>query len=100
MIRTGLAGLLALLALTVGLLRALWHTPARDRGLLGPGILPAMLAMQIVWFMTWIPGSEQGIVTGLAVAVAAATTAGRPVPASPTPLPAGRALAPTGRAGT
>jgi hypothetical protein len=30
MIRTGLVGLLALLALTVGLLRALWRAPARD----------------------------------------------------------------------
>ena len=28
--------------------------------------------MQLVWFLTWMPGSEQGIVTGLAIAVAAA----------------------------
>ena len=28
--------------------------------------------MQLVWFLTWVPGSEQGIVTGLAIAVAAA----------------------------
>ena len=31
MIRTGLAGLLALIALTAGLLRALWHTPSSRR---------------------------------------------------------------------
>ena len=74
LIRTGIAGLLALIALTAGLLRALWRTPSRDAGLLGPGVLPALLAMQLVWFLTWAPGSEQGIVTGLAVAVAAAET--------------------------
>ena len=47
MLRTGLAGLLALIALTAGLLRALWHTPTRDAGLLGPGVLPALVAMQL-----------------------------------------------------
>ena len=71
MIRTGLVGLVALIALTAGLLRALWRTPVRDAGLLGPGILPALLAMQLVWFLTWVPGTEQGIVTGIAIAVAA-----------------------------
>ena len=95
MIRTGVAGLLAILALTAGLLRALWRTPSRDTGLLGPGVLPALLAMQIVWFLTWVPGSEQGIVTGLAIAVAAAEASRRlrPRPAPPTarrePLPTG-----------
>jgi hypothetical protein len=72
MIRTGVVGLVALIVLTAGLLRALWHTPARDAGLLGPGVLPALVAMQIVWYLTWVPGSEQGMVTGLAIAVAAA----------------------------
>jgi hypothetical protein len=72
MIRTGVAGLLAVIALTAGLLRALWRMPARDDGLLGPGVLPALLAMQLVWYLTWVPGSEQGIVTGLAVAAVAA----------------------------
>jgi hypothetical protein len=81
MIRTGVAGLLAVVALTVGLLRALWHTPARDTGLLGPGVLPALLAMQLVWFLTWVPGSEQGIVTGLAIAAAAAHVGRRDRPA-------------------
>ena len=67
-----MVGLVALIVLTAGLLRALWHTPTRDAGLLGPGVLPALLAMQIVWFLTWVPGSEQGIVTGVAIALAAA----------------------------
>ena len=33
--------------------------------------------MQLVWFLTWVPGSEQGIVTGLAIAVAAAQASRR-----------------------
>jgi O-Antigen ligase len=96
LVRTGFVGLVAFVALTVGLLRALWRTPARDVGLLGPGMLPALLAMQIVWFLTWPPGSEQGIVTGLATAVAAAQASRRnlnPRPMSPTPH---RELTPTG----
>jgi hypothetical protein len=99
MIRTGLAGLLALVALTVGLLRALWRAPARDATLLGPGVLPALLAMQLVWFLTWVPGSEQGIVTGLAIAAAAAHVSRRRVPAGATSRNAGRDLGPTARAG-
>lgn len=85
MIRTGLAGLLALIALTAGLLRDLWHTGTHDTGLLGPGVIPALLAMQMVWFLTWVPGSEQGIVTGIAAALVAAQSwneFGRPMPFS------------------
>jgi hypothetical protein len=77
MIRTGLAGLVALIALSAGLMKALWRAPAQDAGLLGPGIFPALLAMQIVWFLTWVPGDEQGIITGLAIAAAAAHVSGR-----------------------
>ena len=43
--------------------------------------------MQLVWFLTWVPGSEQGIVTGLAIAVAAAESSRQnlhPRPLSPT----------------
>ena len=78
-LRTGVLGLLALIALTGGLLRALWRTPpGTGHGLLAAGVFPALLAMQIVWFLTWIPGMEQGIVTGLAVGLAAARGRGRP----------------------
>jgi O-antigen ligase len=74
MLRSGVIGLVALIALTAGLLRALWRTPGegRHRGLLGPAVLPALVAMQLVWFITWVPGAEQGIVTGLAIALVAA----------------------------
>jgi O-antigen ligase len=94
LIRTGFGGLAALLALTFGLLRALWRTPARDTGLLGPGVIPALLAMQIVWFVTWVPGSEQSIVTGLAVAVAAGSVSRRYLPPRPALAAAGRELPP------
>jgi O-antigen ligase len=99
MIRTGVVGLLALIAVSIGLLRALWRTPARDAGLLGPGIIPALLAMQIVWFLTWIPGSEQGIVTGIAVAIAAGQAARRRSAARPAPRAAERVLASVGNGG-
>jgi O-antigen ligase len=83
-LRTGLVGLVALIALTGGLLRALWRTPpGTGRGLLAPGVFPALLAMQVVWFLTWIPGMEQGVVTGLAIGLAAMRERGRP------PFPAG-----------
>jgi hypothetical protein len=97
LIRTRVAGLVALIALTAGLLRTLWRTPARDAALLGPGVIPALLAMQIVWFLTWVPGSEQGIVTGLAVAVAAAQGRRRDESARPVPLAGNGGLAPSGR---
>jgi O-Antigen ligase len=96
MLRTGLAGLLALIALTAGLLRALWRTPTRDAGLLGPGILPALLAMQLVWCLTWVPGSEQGIVTGLAISVAAAQASQRKLHARTMSPTAARELTPIG----
>jgi hypothetical protein len=71
LLRMGLVGVLSLIALTGGLLRALWRTPTRGGGLLGPGLFPALLTMQLIWFITWIPGLEQGIITGLAVGLAA-----------------------------
>jgi len=79
MLRSGFVGLLALIALTAGLLRALWRLGrARpDGGLFGLDVLPALVAMQLVWFITWVPGSEQGFVTGLAVAVVAARARAR-----------------------
>ena len=85
LLRAGVAGLLALIALTVGLLRALWRAPPSggggDDGLLATGVFPALLAMQAVWFLTWIPGMEQGIITGLAVGLVAARSHGAaPVP--------------------
>jgi O-antigen ligase len=72
LLRTGLVGLLALLALTVGLLRRHWSiaAPPREDHLLGVGVFPALLTMQLLWFITWVPGMEQGIITGLAIALA------------------------------
>jgi hypothetical protein len=75
LLRTGVVGLVALIVLTGGLLRVLWRAPAPvggGGGLLGVDVFPALLAMQLVWLVTWTPGIEQGIVTGLAVALATA----------------------------
>ena len=70
MLRAGIAGLLALIAVTAGPLRRLWRMPARDPGLLlGPDVVPALLTMQLIWFITWQPGVEQGLVIGLALAL-------------------------------
>jgi hypothetical protein len=82
LLRVGVVGLLALIALTLGMLRALWRAPpGGGGGLLATGVFPALLAMQAVWFLTWIPGMEQGIITGLAVGLVAARSGGAaPVP--------------------
>jgi hypothetical protein len=77
MLRAGIPGLIALLVLTAGVVRALWRTPAPATGLLDAGMMSALLVMQLVWYLTWIPGNEQGIVTGLAMAMAATQLAGR-----------------------
>jgi hypothetical protein len=93
LLRAGVVGLLALIALTLGLLRALWRAPPGEGGdgggLLATGVFPALLAMQAVWFLTWIPGMEQGIITGLAVGLVAARGRGAaPVPQPPPGSPA------------
>ncbi|MCI0690120.1 MAG: O-antigen ligase family protein [Sporichthyaceae bacterium] len=81
MLRTGVVGSVALLVVTAGLLRRLWRVPVpgpggREAGwggggLLAPSVFPALLVTQLIWYLTWIPGNEQGIVTGLALALAA-----------------------------
>jgi len=76
-LRAGLVGLVALIAISVGLLWVLRRIPAQaGGGLLAPGIFPALLAMQAVWFLTWEPGMEQGIIAGLAIGLAVARRRG------------------------
>jgi O-antigen ligase len=73
MIRAGIGGLAALVALTFGLLRRLWRIPsAHGDRLFDPAVLPALLAMQLLWNFTWVPGLEQGLITGMCIAVVAA----------------------------
>jgi O-antigen ligase len=111
LLRMGLVGVLSLIALTGGLLRALWRIPTRGDGLLGPGLFPALLTMQVIWFITWVPGMEQGIITGLAVGLAARgvreghlafphagrwTTRNTPAGARPSRSPAGDGTDPGG----
>jgi hypothetical protein len=71
LMRTGVAGLLALIAITLGVLRAVWRMGKRGGLLLAPLVFPALLTMQMIWFFTWVPGIDQGIITGLALALAA-----------------------------
>jgi hypothetical protein len=91
MIRAGLAGLIALVALTLGLLCRLWRVRAGGAGLFDPSMLAPLLAMQIIWCLTWVPGLEQGIVTGIAIAVAATgarrSAASRPATLGGAPTP-------------
>ena len=68
-------------------------TPARNRRPVDALVFPALLAMQAVWFLTWEPGMEQGIITGLAVGLVVARGRGaaptlQPRPGSP-PVTAG-----------
>jgi hypothetical protein len=59
-----------------------WRRSTEDAGVFGSGVLAALLMMQLIWFITWIPGLEQGIVTGIAISLAARPTTYRPpVPA-------------------
>ena len=78
LLRTGTFGFLALLALTVGLLVATWRSSTEDVGVLGSGVLPALLMMQMIWFMAWVPGIEQGILTGIAISLTARPTSNQP----------------------
>ena len=75
LLRTGVLGLVALLALTAGLLVATWRQTDSDAGAFGSGVLAALLTMQLIWFVTWVPGLEQGIVTGIAISLTARRTA-------------------------
>jgi O-antigen ligase len=86
LLRTGVFGLLALLALTIGLLVATWRTSAEDAGIFGSGVLAALLMMQLIWFMAWVPGIEQGIVTGIAISLTARQTTYRPPHAAVGPV--------------
>jgi O-antigen ligase len=78
LLRTGVFGLIALLALTIGLLAATWRTSTEDAGVFGSGVLSALLMMQVIWFMAWGPGMEEGILTGIAISLAARRTTDQP----------------------
>jgi hypothetical protein len=92
LLRTGVVGMLAFIVLAVGLLRALWRQDsATTVGLFAPSIFPALLVTQLVWFVTWSPGNEVGIIIGLALASATARLRGSPTVRSQTPSSASSA---------
>jgi hypothetical protein len=78
LLRTGAFGLLALFALTGGLLVGTWRSSTEDAGVFGSGVLAALLMMQLIWFMAWVPGIEQGIVTGIAISLTVRPTSNGP----------------------
>ena len=78
LLRTGAFGLLALLAVTVALLVVTGRRSTEDAGVFGSGVLAALLVMQLIWFITWVPGIEQGILTGIAISLAGRQTTYRP----------------------
>lgn len=67
-LRTGILGLIAFLI--VGLMTARSLLQVRDAGGLpfAPTHLLILLAILATWILAWLPGSEQGIVIGLAIA--------------------------------
>ena len=72
-LRGGVVGVIALIALTGRAAPSIVADPppGDHDGVLAPGVFPALLAMQVVWFLAWMPGMEQGIITGLAAGLAA-----------------------------
>jgi hypothetical protein len=94
LLRTGVIGMLALVILAACLLRALWRQGSDpSTSLLAPGIFPALLVTQLVWFLAWEPGNEVGIIIGLALALASSRFRGSYDLGSPTPR---RAAPPAG----
>lgn len=67
MLRIGLVGAGLFMWLTARAMLDVQKAPARRDRLLSPEILFVLLAMQVVWFTTWQPGSEQGAIIGLAM---------------------------------
>jgi O-antigen ligase len=78
LLRTGVLGLLILLALMLGSLVATWSKSTEDAGVFGSGVLAALLITQLIWFTTWETGIEQGIVVGIGISLAAYATTFQP----------------------
>jgi len=79
-LRSGILGLAILIGLYAATLRALATRSGSGRGLLAPGVLFAVFTAQVIWFMAWAPGLEQGIITGLAASWAATKSRARVTP--------------------
>lgn len=69
-LRTGLVGIGILLLLLWLVFSKLWRRPAEERMPLSSNLLVMLLIMMGVWFLTWPPYAEQGIILGLATAIA------------------------------
>lgn len=74
LLRTGIVGVASVLivfALTLRRLIPLSRSPAfrRSGSLITPEVMLIVVVMQLIWFATWQVGSEQGLITGLALAM-------------------------------
>lgn len=67
LLRTGFVGVVAFVSLYVLAGRRLWRLRSRGE-LLSPPTLLVLLAMQMIFFITWIAPVEQGVLLGLACA--------------------------------
>lgn len=87
MLRLGVVGVLALASVYVMAMRRLyWHIQGGDHEAPTALTLFVLLAAQALWFVTWQPGMEQGMLAGIAMAYArqrvtsGPTRIARPVP--------------------
>lgn len=70
LLRLGIVGVVALAWMVVRLLRAFLVVPTSHDTVLNKQALLVLLTAQMVWWITWDPGPEQGILVGLAVGAA------------------------------
>ncbi|MFV1990598.1 MAG: O-antigen ligase family protein [Acidimicrobiales bacterium] len=69
-LRSGIIGLGALMAVLWISMKAALSGPPDERGQLSDNHLVILLAMLVVWLLTWTPGAEQGLILGLAAGIA------------------------------
>lgn len=67
-LRTGAVGLGVLLFLLTSTFVSLWKSHPERSTPLSANVLVLLLLMQAVWFLTWPPLAEQGVILGLAAA--------------------------------
>lgn len=71
LLRTGVVGLAALITLLVTSIQSLLRRSPEETGPLRRGHLFLLLVMLAIFLLTWLPGAEQALILGLAVAAAA-----------------------------
>lgn len=84
LLRLGAAGLACLLAVYVIVIRGLLRMRSSSRGtFLGVDTLLVIAVSQCVWYVTWAPGFEQGLLLGMAIAATTYRSAWSPADEDP-----------------